>query len=193
MYVYMCIYIDTDISYIFIYIHTCSFIYLCLHMYIYMYIYVYIHANYIGYSIQEALMEVPPLDRLGPTVVRTYTPNGISVMTVTFQKPLSYPLRVVSFDKSSCLNPFVNDRVKMAPSERVTFRYPVRNVPSVVLTSTSVVPRGVYHIKIQGVKLSEQGLLPSSMTLEHLSTDGRVLGRRGVPSLGVGRIVSCKN
>lgn len=138
-------------------------------------------------------MEVPPLNRLGPTVVRSYTPNGISVMTVAFQKPLSYPLRVVSYDKSSCLNPFLDDRVKMAPYERVTFRYPIRNVPSVVLTSTSVVPRGVYHIKIQGIKLSEQGLLPSSMTLEHISPDGRVLGRRGVPSRGVGRIISCKN
>lgn len=143
-----------------------------------------------GYSLQEALIEVPPLNRLGPTVEQTFTPNGVSVMTVTFQKPLSYPLSVVAPEKSSCAVPFRDDRVKMAPSVGVNFRYTVRTDPTVLFTATSVVPKGVYDIRIHGVKVSEQGLAPSSATLEHISPDGRVLVRRSAPSPGVGRIVS---
>jgi hypothetical protein len=104
-----------------------------------------------------------------------------------------YAVTVLPAAKSGCPVPFTDHRVTIAPTNEVAYRYTLRRRRSLVLVAPRGVPRGMYHLHVgvaNQVSVTAWGITAGSVALEHMSSDGRLVAQRTVPTSGVARVTS---
>ena len=154
------------------------------------------------YGILDAIQDVPELKVLGPTVELMNSSDsnsnyddgqisgnyGAKKVKISFQRPLSFPLNILSPSQSSCLTPFTKNKIRKAVTNTANFRYNIRTSKSVIFTARSFVPPGIYRLRIEGVFVSQWGLDPKSILFERISSDGRVLLITPLNNTGISRL-----
>ena len=136
-------------------------------------------------SIQSAIEEIKLLKLLVPLVTELYGDETQTLFAIDFEYSPQYPLTVVTPDslQGVCTMGFTEDRVKIVPNNDITFRYNIRNQPSLVFVAKSTVPAGSHTLQLNKsteISFSGWGVQENTYVVEHTDQFGRTLSKQNI-------------
>ncbi len=141
-------------------------------------------------SIQSAIEEISALKLMAPLVTQLYSDDEQVLFRIDFEYSPQYELTVVAADSlhSVCTLAYAEDRVKIIPDNEVTFRYNIRDQPSLVFVAKTTVPAGSHTLQLNQsteISFSGWGLEENTFVVEHADQFGRIMSKQNIIDSGI--------